>query len=35
MLQDPLSTFYEALCVGVNDTESFDDFIQLSPDNPG
>ncbi|CAI9769672.1 unnamed protein product [Fraxinus pennsylvanica] len=33
-LQDPLSTFYEALCVGVNETEKFDDFIPLSPDDP-
>ncbi|KAL2478540.1 uncharacterized protein Fot_47554 [Forsythia ovata] len=35
VLQDPLLTFYEALCVGVNDTQNFNDFIQLSPEDAG
>ncbi|KAI3444903.1 hypothetical protein Pfo_001568 [Paulownia fortunei] len=34
-LQDTLSTFYEALCVGLNEPDNPDDFLQLSPENIG
>ncbi|PIN04286.1 hypothetical protein CDL12_23172 [Handroanthus impetiginosus] len=30
LLQDPLSTFYEALCVGLNPSVNHEDFIKLS-----
>ncbi|KAL6493911.1 hypothetical protein OROGR_031820 [Orobanche gracilis] len=35
MMQDPLSKFYEALCVGLNDFHNPDDFIRSSPENTG
>ncbi|KAL2234270.1 UNVERIFIED_CONTAM: hypothetical protein Sindi_1159200 [Sesamum indicum] len=35
-LQDPLSTFYDALCVGLNnECDDPNDFLQLSPENAG
>ncbi|KAK4414372.1 hypothetical protein Salat_2850200 [Sesamum alatum] len=35
-LQDPLSTFYEALCVGLNNEgDDPNDFLQLSPETAG
>ncbi|KAL8062201.1 hypothetical protein ABFX02_02G131300 [Erythranthe guttata] len=36
ILQDPLSTFYEALCVGLNEPEdNLDDFCQFTPESAG
>ncbi|GFQ02291.1 protein nlp2 [Phtheirospermum japonicum] len=35
LMQDPLSKFYEALCVGLNELDTPDDFLQLSPENTG
>ncbi|GER57816.1 plant regulator RWP-RK family protein [Striga asiatica] len=35
IVQDPLSPFYEALCVGLNESDNLDDFLQSSPDNEG
>ncbi|CAA0827166.1 Protein NLP5 [Striga hermonthica] len=35
MVQDPLSPFYEALCVGLNESDNPDDFLQSSPDSEG
>ncbi|KAG8391363.1 hypothetical protein BUALT_Bualt01G0180000 [Buddleja alternifolia] len=32
-VQDPLSTFYEAVCVGLNEPDNTNDFLQLSPEN--
>ncbi|KAL6575555.1 hypothetical protein OROHE_000932 [Orobanche hederae] len=33
LMQDPLSKFYEALCVGLNEFHNPDDFIRSSPEN--
>lgn len=30
-MQDPLSTFYEALCVGFNEPDTTPHFLQFSP----
>ncbi|KAK6162782.1 hypothetical protein DH2020_002623 [Rehmannia glutinosa] len=35
IMQDPLSTFYEALCVGLNEPDNPNDFLQSSPENTG
>lgn len=35
MMQDPLSKFYEALCVGLNESHNPDDFSRSSPENTG
>lgn len=34
-MQDPLSTFYEALSVGLNEPETAYDFPQLLPEDTG
>lgn len=34
-MQDPLSTFYEALSVGLNEPDNTNDFLQFSPENTG
>lgn len=37
MIPDPMSNFYDALCVGIDWFENLntDGFFQLSPDNSG